>query len=299
MTCCAAPRPGVLVTAADGSVCKATVDSVKVERGKVTTVTLRSMTFNKYHFSVDDASKVFFAPGNLQYIGDKDEPYWRFASRHTDYLGNNRQATNSETVERDLFGWATSGYDEHHAPWQTSTDDADYYLDDSHNNMTGEYAKADWGVNNAIRNYGNTPGQWRTLSHDEWVYLLHARNTDRLFAKAKVDGTAGLVIFPDSYRHPRGVTTLKNVNADNALFTDNVFTASEWALMEAEGAVFLPAAGYRRGTTVYYVGEYGQYWSSTVNTDHDAYGIFFAPGYTDPQSKEYRSNGCAVRLVRD
>ena len=33
----------------------------------------------------------------------------------------------------------------------------------------------DWGVNNAISNGGNEAGLWRTLTIEEWKYLMESR----------------------------------------------------------------------------------------------------------------------------
>ena len=86
----------------------------------------------------------------------------------------------------------------------------------------------------------------------------------------------GLIIFPDSYTHPAGVsTTLTGINANrNTSWDANRFNADEWALMEAAGCVFLPAAGYRDGTAV--SGFLGRYWSSTPHDEGGAYDVGFA-----------------------
>ena len=64
--------------------------------------------------------------------------------------------------------------------------------------------------------------------------------------------------------------------------------------------VFLPAAGYRFGTSVYYAGSYGYYWSSSPYTSNVlyAYGVSFSAGNLYPQDDNYRYYGRAVRLVR-
>ncbi|MBQ6209084.1 MAG: hypothetical protein IJK42_04855 [Prevotella sp.] len=40
-------------------------------------------------------------------------------------------------------------------------------------------------------------------------------------------------------------------------------------------SIFLPAAGYRWDGSLYYVGTYGGYWSSTPSGEYDAYGLYF------------------------
>ena len=48
-------------------------------------------------------------------------------------------------------------------------------------------------------------------------------------------------------------------------------------------SIFLPAAGYRDGSSLYYAGCYGYYWSSSLNTYYpiDAYYLYFYSGIVD------------------
>lgn len=58
-------------------------------------------------------------------------------------------------------------------------------------------------------------------------------------------------------------------------------------------SIFLPAAGYRNGTSVTMIGTYGEYWSSSLSTDFSDYacGIHFLSYNID------RNNGIDLRLV--
>ena len=67
--------------------------------------------------------------------------------------------------------------------------------------------------------------------------------------------------------------------------------------MEANGAVFLPAAGRRGGTGVGYVGSDGYYWSSSANDSYDASYLYFY-GSNVYTYGNYRNYGHSVRLVR-
>ena len=74
--------------------------------------------------------------------------------------------------------------------------------------------------------------------------------------------------------------------------------------MEANGAIFLPAAGYRMGTTFINVTSVGNnagaYWSATVYNSNSARHLWFGIGYLS--AIEYpsgRYNGNSVRLVCD
>ena len=64
------------------------------------------------------------------------------------------------------------------------------------------------------------------------------------------------------------------------------------------GAVFLPAAGNRNGTTVNNAGSNGNYWSTTANGTNNAYNVNFNSGNVNPANNNNRYNGFSVRLVR-
>ena len=65
-------------------------------------------------------------------------------------------------------------------------------------------------------------------------------------------------------------------------------------------SIFLPAAGYRGSTSVYYQGLHGYYWSGTLDEgySYNAYSLLFSLGnaYWD---SGYRSNGQSVRPVSE
>lgn len=64
--------------------------------------------------------------------------------------------------------------------------------------------------------------------------------------------------------------------------------------------VFLPAAGYRNGSSVHNVGSGGNYWSSTpsYNNVNSAYRVGFYSDDMFPQGSSYRYSGFSVRLAR-
>ena len=127
-------------------------------------------------FSVSATRQVHFSQGNLQYKASNNT--WRFAEHQYDYVGNaNSKISSTYNDWIDLFGWGTSGWNSGagcYEPWSTSTSWMDYYPGGSNSiGLTGAYAGADWAWYNAIRNGGNTAHWWRTLTHDEWGYLLN------------------------------------------------------------------------------------------------------------------------------
>ena len=264
-------------------------------------------------FSVSATRTVYFSPGNLQWSatdGGSSPTYhpvagggtaagtWRFAPNQWDMIGAaNSNVSSTYTGWIDLFGWGTSGYNNKY-PYMTSTTNTDY--GNGSNNIAG--TNYDWGVYNAIYNPAtqttDAPGTWRTLTIDEWVYLLNTRPTASSirYAKATVCGIVGLIIVPDNCSNT--YYPLTNVNTAGAAYTSNIIGATDWAKMENVGCVFLPATGYRNGTSVYDVGSYGNYWSTTCNDSNSAYILYFYSGGLGPSDSCFRGNGESVRLVR-
>ena len=109
---------------------------------------------------------------------------------------------------------------------------------------------------------------------------------------------AGFIILPDDWEWTGDVAQFgPNVEDASRKWqpgpdTDgwpNVYSYYEWSLMEAAGAVFLPAAGYRYGNKVcvgddlpwgYEGAVYhtGNYWSSTYYDKENACSLYFADG---------------------
>ena len=278
-------------------------------------------------FSVSATKKVHFSKGNLQFNaqegthqcadGTTKKGTWRFAEDQWECWGwvDHIQFSSSYNGWIDLFGWGTSGWNSGanaYLPYSTSSEFGDYYPGGSDSNdLTGEYANADWGVYNQIGE--DAPGSWRTLTTDEWEYLLHGRtDADILFGFGTVCGCAGLIILPDNWEDPKPSGVIFKPSTQNGLewqgneyknsepenFTHNEYN-NTWSAMEAAGAVFLPAAGYRRGSTVNGVYDYGGYWSSTHDEGSFAWYIYFTVYRLVPQTFVARSQGCSVRLVKD
>lgn len=82
-----------------------------------------------------------------------------------------------------------------------------------------------------------------------------------------------------------------------ASYSANTIDANGWAKLEAAGCVFLPAAGYRDGTTVT-IGLSNYYWSSTSSSSSPYY-LRFNAEKVDPDAEGgvHRHNGLSVRLV--
>lgn len=265
-------------------------------------------------FSVNNIRQVYFSRGNLQYIGSASTPYWKFADNQWDYMGY-AQSGASQNIDRDLFGWGTSGWHENsdpynvnYQPWSTSystvNSNYNYYgygpsTNMSASNLTGSSSNYDWGVYELISNGGNQPNQWRTLTKYEWGYVFNTRATASgiRYAKAKVNNVNGVILLPDDWNE--SYYTLNNTNSTGASFNSNIISASQWNIIEQYGAVFLPNAGFRDGTSLVCEGDFGRYWSTSFNGNKSAYGLMFSDLGLDPQGDDKRYRGFAVRLVKD
>ena len=241
-------------------------------------------------FSVSSNKKVQFSQGNLQYQASTRT--WRFADHQWDIIGDaNKNISSSYSGWIDLFGWGTSGYNGKN-PWMTSTKSTDYGNGDR--GIAG--TNYDWGVNNTISNGGGK--SWRTLTRDEWVYVFNTRSTNSgiRYAKATVNGVNGVILLPDNWSSSN--YSLSNTNKTDASFSSNRISQSDWTnKFEANGAVFLPAAGCRRRTNVYSVGSYGDYWSASYGDSDSACRVWFSDDYLGPDGWYCRENGRSVRLV--
>lgn len=239
-----------------------------------------------YSFSVSATKKVLFAPGNLQYHPANNE--WRFAESQTDYIGDaNSNCSLTYNGWLDLFCWSTSAT---YFGVSISTLNKDY---------SGSFV--DWGSNQIG---SDAPNTWRTLTNDEWEYLLNTRtNASSLKGVAQVNGVNGLLFLPDNWTCPAGVTFKSGFHSTDRAdyFADyQTFTADQWSELESAGAVFLPAAGYRSGSNVpsLYVQRNGCYRSATESDSNKAYYLYFHAGNAK-MGNSGRNGGYSVRLVKD
>ena len=238
-------------------------------------------------FSVSSTKKVYFSKGNLQATTtDLGANWtWAFAEHQWDYIGNaagNTMVTATSpfingNATVDLFGWvgASSNWDGVNKYGITSSDATNNK--NGYGNVASESLKSDWGT---LIGSG-----WRTLSMAEWSYLLATRTVnggkgaDKSYTlNQSVNGKKGMVIYPDNY-------------------TGAVYSGDNWASFEAAGCVFLPAAGWRDGTTIKNsINDRGYYWSTTPSNATAAKRMFFAAGL-ELDGDNSRAFGFSVRLV--
>lgn len=264
----------------------------------------------------NDTYKVVFSRGNLQRIGSS-EPIWKFADRQYDFFGTrNLDGYGTEiTDNEDLFAWSDeSGRSNYGRYTYDDWTDAGGWLP---TDASGDYFR-DWGELSISGDPANT---WFTMTSDEWSYLFHHRVNQQgasLRGKAKITGVNGhpaggtgdiygFVLLPDDWTSedlPTGLNfTSAADNAGSSAF-ENVYSVSEWARLEAAGAMFLPAAGYGApydaedgddGDEILDTYLAGQYWTSDRKSGGNyAESYYLAFQYNDYQWHLMVSGGSSV-----
>ena len=271
-------------------------------------------------FSINaNDDRVFFAPGNLQATYDGSNWTWAFAEHEWDYIGNapgNASLTVSEpfisengTV--DLFGWVGKS-----STWTgvnmfgiTSSAYESLTITDGYGNVVGEAMKAEWNSTNLGSITRGGTYAWRTLTADEWYYVLATRKvtvngeSKASYGHGHVNGVNGVILLPDGWDGSvDGGFTYGSTDDENG-YTNNTYSTTStptWSQMEAAGCAFLPAAGERYGASVNLVGADGGYWSSTAYPSFVDWAcrVFFMSGRLDAGHTNFRNIAQAVRLVR-
>lgn len=271
-------------------------------------------------FSISETQQVFFSKGNLQYQASTNT--WRFAENQWDFVGGTYSGHEYGTVYEngvkcdnslisqnysgwiDLFGWATSGWDNnnhYYQPWDTentgwTVDGYGYgYWDGEYANysMTGDYANMDWGVFNPIINGGNEAGLWRTISSNEFNYIVEYRdNATYRKSRGTVNGNKGLILLPDAWVLPDGISFLASASD----YETNNYNDTDWEIMENAGAVFINFDSGNRMNNSYYFGGGGSiYWTRQIHTSGNAQGMGVnGGGYA---TERYKGN--SVRLIQN
>ena len=265
-------------------------------------------------FKVSPTKTVHFSSGNYQCTARGFSH--RFAEHQYDIIGGSNKNISNLYVYTgyfDLFGWGQVYF--------TYTTNPEDYL---------EYKE--WGEYE-FENADNG-ALWRTLTGEEWRYLLFESGCDMGLATINVEDKTrnGLVLLPEGklaelQNLGMSFVTVKDksktwtkdgdyISSSKTKYTDNVYTVAQWDTLEAAGAVFLPAAYYRTGsstssTTAETVLNYGDgigcYWSSTPNTADIKYADYmsFSSSYSSAgigvygNGNKQRYTGMSVRLVTE
>ncbi|MDO5341076.1 MAG: hypothetical protein Q4F69_01290 [Bacteroidia bacterium] len=286
-----------------------------------------------FEVSNDDGKttkNVRFAKGNLvyygsNYVGDPTGAVWKMHSKQWAYVWGNDNGYSStggtftpgKTLIFDLFGWGTGRLeaDGGGKPWNSETNSygtSNNYLNSGDATSANFY---EWGH---LIPYNGAEKIWYTLTKKQWAWIIDGRETgvtigsvtNCRYAKVKVKGIPGLLIFPNSFTWTAAMgTEPTTINAFNANWNGTDYDESQFAVIESAGAVFLPASGQRllNGTTVNSVGnigEYGRYWTGTGKedtsvTDKAYYLKFDKTNCNVPGTTTDRCVGFAVRLAMD
>ena len=291
-------------------------------------------------FSVSDSTTVRFSQGNLQYQASTNTwrfaEHQIDVVGNNIYISHS--AEYDKWI--DLFGWATSGFDNtaldslaiNYQPWATSNEynsnhpdnpfgygfslffldtiDIDSIDIDSTNidsvniELTIDFSidstNYDWGIYNSITNGGGQDSVWRTLTAEEWHYLIFKRNNaENLYGVATIEGVNGVILLPDNWVTPQGIIFKSGLgNAfGNEYFSKNNYNTNKWNKMQLAGAVFLPACGYRNGAEIGNVNTTGVYWTTTCKEQNNPQYLYFCSNYLSLTHSNIPYYGHAVRLV--
>ena len=252
--------------------------------------------------------KVQFSQGNLQATYNGSAWSWAFATNQWDYIGGaNNKINGNGTVSAngtvDLFGWVGASSSWTGAAMYGISNSTATNAENGYGTVADEALKSDWG---------NTIGAgWRTLSSDEWKYILSDRasgstvndisNARYTHATINTDGTSvnGMILFPDDVTIADDeATSWGSVNGESACTR---CTSAQWAALAAKGCVFLPAAGMRDGASVSNTQSVGYYQSSSPTTTNVnfAWSWYFSSDYLSKPYCNRRNYAYSVRLVKD
>ena len=259
--------------ASDNTIASKFASTLKVTKNKISLVTFGAdaLSFRPAgtlpgKFKVADDKFVYFSKGNLYYDGS------------------------NYCFEENQYDAYNVAWDEKHVSrfyWQTDAANARTFDKPSgrggtsgilFTNSTATTANSGFTAN------GQT-GIWRAMDYTEADYLIKNHSIQDVY----VNDIQGLVIAP--------------FGSEVTVDMDYHYTAAEWAVAEAKGFLFLPAAGYVEGTSevVTCFNIDGSYWLSnmeTRQTSETVKSIFFSP--TNPHIenlKYYRRS--SIRLVTD
>ena len=265
-------------------------------------------------FSVSPSKKVFFSKGNLY----MDHCYWKFHENQWDRCFSyptqinevewgdyNAYQQYSHQGAFDLFSYGATG-DGSPYPWDRC------FLSQ---NIAGTHY--DWGQSAYGGHDDFDEGVWRTLTGDEWYYLLNQRQAGvyefdawhRFWCTSikLADNTRvpGILIFPDDIPSSIGWANSIAHAIIGASGEYNYISVDDWNnCLQPAGCVFLPQAG-RFGddntNVAIYHSAYIYYWTSTLYSDSGNPCVFAFtlgsnsawPGFA-PSNARY-----PVRLVAD
>jgi len=239
-------------------------------------------------------------------------------------------ATNGATAESwygNYYAWGeTAGYNEamvgvgassgsSYSPGTVKTDYSwEWYKWGSGSSNLGKYvSKAGYGMatpdnilklelaDDVARQHASWGGDWRmptggpidVSGAGEWRQLYSSTLWVWTGSYNDITDLAGYVVYKVKAKAHKGqcVTT-----TGNSGYTG--YSGFTYALTDPH--LFLPAAGYRNGTSLSFAGSLGLYWSSSLNSSNPSYAYLmrFNSGNVSPQYSDIRYLGFTVRPVR-
>ena len=308
------------------------IDESKIGKDTLTYTAVCDSFFTKKNgviraasYKISATESVYFSQGNLQFttqgshktVDSTAKGTWRFAENQWDVIGyDNGDISETNDGWIDLFGWGTSGWDsgaEAYQPWSTETSN-DKYMPGGNKfrSLTGNCAKADWGVYNAISNGGDEPNMWRTLSNDEWKYLFKNNTWTLGYIQNGGKWHECFMLIPETFTAPEGITVTVLSLGTTQIYKEfcvvpNFYSIEQFASIEKLGIVALPCGGYRNWCSVdisslsdsVFCNE-SHYWSSTADYYLTrAYELYVNTSgvYTGYTFNRYY--GSSVRLVQN
>lgn len=237
--------------------------------------------------------KVKFALGNLQYKPKTGE--WRIAQHQYDYVGGGFNGQKCYPGSDLWDGEYGTIYENGVKCWNIRIGTA---TDAGHAGWIDALEFEEVPEAGVVIN-GET---FRTPTADEFAYLVSTRDkANQLRARARIildettpDGNTfvnGVILLPDDW-NPKvltaGKTFLPDLDGSEGncwYFVDNILTEGEWRLLEAQGAIFLPAAGNPNGKDGSKYNRSGFYWTATKGKKADHCITLEFGGYP------YKANG--------
>lgn len=148
--------------------------------------------------------------------------------------------------------------------------------------------------------YGNYYAWGETKTKDAYTHK-NSRTLDKIMKdiSGNHEYDAATANWGGSWRMPT-IDELNElrINCSWTWITQNGVEGYKVTSKKNGNSIFLPAAGYRYGSSLYYAGYYGYYWSSTPNDDLDFYAYYLDfNGYNHSMDDNYRDYGQSVRPV--
>lgn len=261
--------------ASDNTLASKFASTLKVTKNKISLVTFGAdaLSFRPAgtlpgKFKVADDKFVYFSKGNLYYDGS-----------NYNYCFEENQS--------DVYNVA---WDEKHVSrfiWQTVAASARTFdVPEGRGGNNGIlFTNSDATTANSGFTANGQTGIWRAMDYTEADYLINNHSIKEVY----VNDIQGLVIAP--------------FDSEVTVGTDYHYTAAEWAVAEAKGFLFLPAAGYVENTSevVTCFNIDGSYWLSNMETRQKSKtvkSIFFATNNPYIEDLQYYKRS-SIRLVTD